>query len=339
MTSNIPDEELLRYASRVSGQVIIITGGASGIGRAVVLEFAKRGAKMVIGDINTEASEELVNAIRINGGIAVWRTCNVLDYEDQRSLFEFALEEFGSIDVVIANAGVREIGKLVGSEIKLDERGLPVEPKLMTVQMNFISVIYTAQLAFYYLGKTTNENSLKTLILTASILSFATINAPLYCSSKHAVLSLMQSLKPEFERSGFRIASIHPWFTDTPIISESVRNLLYSIPLSPMYRVAGAVVLAVTDTLPGTNGAAYTIPDEREVFRIMPEQLNEGVLDLLAERVKRVNGPLYPLITIYALARCCVGGKRVKLAAWATLGYTLWKLSSRILTYSKNLSL
>ncbi|KAL5513354.1 hypothetical protein ACEPAH_3753 [Sanghuangporus vaninii] len=335
MTSNIPDEDLLRHASRVSGQVIIITGGASGIGRAAVLEFAKRGAKIVIGDINTKASEELVNAIRISGGTAIWRVCNVLDYEDQRSLFEFALEEFGSIDVVIANAGVREMGKLVGNEVQLDERGLPVKPKLMTVQMNFISVIYTAQLAFYYLSKATNENSLKTLILTASILSFATLNAPLYCSSKYAVFSLMQSLKPEFERSGFRIASIHPWFTDTPIISESVRNLLYGIPLSPKYRVTGAVVLAVTDTLPGTNGAAYTIPDEREVFRIMPEHLNEGVFDLLAKRAKRVNGPLYPLITIYALARCCAGGKQVKFAAWATLGYTLWKLLPRVLSYSR----
>ena len=57
-----------------------------------------------------------------------------------------------------------------------------------------------------------------------------------------------------------------------------------------MNRVLGAVVLAVTDTLPGTNGAAYTIPDEREVFRIMPEQLNDGALELLANRAKRVNG-------------------------------------------------
>ncbi|EJD08585.1 NAD-binding protein [Fomitiporia mediterranea MF3/22] len=284
---NISDQELYTYASKVTGQVVLITGGASGIGRATVIELAKRGAKLVIGDINTKASEELVGVIRYTGGTAIWKACDVLEYDDLRSLFEYALEEYGSVDIVIANAGIAESEQLVGDGVQLDEHGRPVKGKLKTIDMNLTSVIYTAQLAYHYFGKATNEKSLKTLIMTASILSFTSPDlAPLYCSSKHGVLAFSLSLRPEFEANGFRIATVHPWFVDTPLVPGFVKRLMHGIPLSPVHRVAGAIVLAATDEEADTNGAAYCIPDERDAFRIPYPEVNDGVYTKLSERAK-----------------------------------------------------
>lgn len=62
------------------------------------------------------------------------------------------------------------------------------------------------------------------------------------------------------------------------------------IPFTPVPKIAGAIVLAATDGAPNTNGAAYTLPDERDVFRIPHVELNEGVYGLLQARAKRIRG-------------------------------------------------
>ncbi|KAI5120352.1 hypothetical protein M0805_009427 [Coniferiporia weirii] len=301
MACNISDEGLYEFAERVKGQTVIITGAARGIGKEAALEFAKRGANLVIGDIDVKGSEQTVEEIKRIGGDAVSRSCNVLIYEDLVSLFQLALTRFGQVDVVIANAGVTEVGQLL--DVKLDEHGLPMKPNMTTMEVNIVSIMYTTQLASHYLAKNQKTGSLKTLILIGSIASIMGLHgAYAYSSSKHAVLALLSSLMHDFKQKGLRVTGVFPWFADTPILPVAFKLFMTGIPMVPVPRAAGAIFLAATDGAPDTNGAAYTLPDEREVFRISHPEINENIHALIASRVKRHWGMKHSIKTLLAFA-------------------------------------
>ena len=133
-----------------------------------------------------------------------------------------------------------------------------------------------------------------------------------YCASKHGIIGFIRAISPVWEQRGIRIVSVCPWFVgessrallstlskhmilmdpsiDTPLVPEHTKIILTNIPMAPVERVAGAVFLAATDlrevevkkekeeiTKISTNGAAYTIPDDSEVYRIKHTMIKEGV--------------------------------------------------------------
>ncbi|KAH8119060.1 NAD-binding protein [Phellopilus nigrolimitatus] len=326
MACNIPDEGLYEFADRVKGQTIIITGAANGIGKEAALAFAKRGANLVIGDVDVNGSEETLAEIKGLGGHAVYQACNVLEYSNLVSLFQLALSKFGRIDVVIPNAGVAEIGRL--TTVSVDEQGLPTKPNLKTLEINLISVLHTAQLASHYLTKNEEKDSLKALVLVGSMASIMGIpGLSLYSASKHAILGLMQSLTMEFQSKGLRIATVCPWFVDTAILPTVFKVFMAGIPFAPMQRVAGAIVLAATDDAPNTHGAAYTIPDEREVFRIPPTEITEGVYGLLGSRVKRLGETRQSVKAFVALVHMFARSSSAKLLVGAAVGYKAYQIA------------
>lgn len=84
------------------------------------------------------------------------------------------------------------------------------------------------------------------------------------------------------------VLSNHGRVKDTAIVPAVVKIFMAGIPLTPVPRIAGAIFLAATDATPGTNGAVYTLPDDREVFRITNVDLNEGVYALINARAERL---------------------------------------------------
>ncbi|KAL5528531.1 hypothetical protein ACEPAF_7667 [Sanghuangporus sanghuang] len=326
MAANIPDTQLFEYAGRVRGQTVLITGAAKGLGREAAVAFGRYGANIVIGDIDVESAEETVSEVKKVGGDAVAKHCNVLEYDQQAALFQFALSKYGRIDVVIPNAGVTEIASL--TTVRLNEQGLPTKPNLKTVEINLISVLYTTQLAAYYLAKNENEGSLKTLVLIGSMGSIAGIpGAPLYSSSKHAIIGLMRSIKDEFGVKGLRVATVCPWFADTAIVPTAMKVLLAGIPFVPTTRVAAAFVRAATDADTESNGAAYTLPDEREVYRIPHTSLNEGVYKMINDRVKRLKSFGQSIITFVALVKLFARSPLTKLLIGAAVGYKAYQIA------------
>ncbi|KAI5120349.1 hypothetical protein M0805_009424 [Coniferiporia weirii] len=328
MACNISDEGLYEFASKAGGQTIIITGAARGIGKETALEFAKRGANIVIGDINVKGAEEAVAEIKRLGGDAVCQACNVLEYDDLVSLFQLALSKFGRVDVVIPNAGVSEIGRL--TDVRLNEQGLPTKPALKTLEINLMSVIYTTQLAYHYLTKSEVKGSLKSLVLIGSMGSIMGIpGAPMYSTAKHGIIGLMRSLKHAFHVNGLRIATVCPWFADTQILSAASKTLMAGIPMAPVPRIAGAIFLAATDSAPDTNGAVYTVPDEHEVFRVPHTEITEGVYVLLSNRVKRLMGFAQGVKTAIAFTRIVATSSAVKLLIGASIGYGAYQVAIR----------
>ncbi|KIJ64884.1 hypothetical protein HYDPIDRAFT_28238 [Hydnomerulius pinastri MD-312] len=106
----IPDDHLFDHEKRVSGKVTLITGGGSGIRRTTAVEFAKRGAIVIVGDINPEGAEKTAAGVKGFGGIGQAVRCDYTSWDDLVALFKFAHTTCGALDVVVLNAGVPEAG-------------------------------------------------------------------------------------------------------------------------------------------------------------------------------------------------------------------------------------
>src|SRR5258708_6354146 len=91
---------------QLSGKVALITGGASGIGRATALLFAREGATVALADLNTDAAQRVVDQITKSGGRAFFESVDVTRAADCHRLVERAIREFGRVDILFNNAGI-----------------------------------------------------------------------------------------------------------------------------------------------------------------------------------------------------------------------------------------
>jgi NAD(P)-dependent dehydrogenase (short-subunit alcohol dehydrogenase family) len=116
-----------------------ITGGASGIGLAITRHFASEGKQVAILDINLDASAEVLARLKSDFPAVrvTFKQCDVSSWESQYTAFEEVHSEYGSIDIVIANAGIAEIGKL----IDFDEETVSA-PNLKTLNVNLTGVLF-----------------------------------------------------------------------------------------------------------------------------------------------------------------------------------------------------
>lgn len=286
--AHVPDDVLFEHNSRVRDKAVVITGAANGIGKETAKRFASYGAKVVIGDRDTEGGKKTVQEIVADGGQAVFVKCDVLQWDDQVSMFETAISKYGSVDIVVPNAGVTETSKF--GSVNFDKSGKPVKPNLLTLDINLTGVLYTVHLSLHYLKLNQKRNDLKSLILIGSVASWMPIpGGALYTASKHAVLGVMRSLHLPLELQGIRIGVIHPFFADTAIVPLPVKVILAGIPLTPVPRVAGAIFHAATNPDPETNGCAWLLLDNGPVFRVKPDEFKQGVYKMIDDRA---NGAL-----------------------------------------------
>ncbi|KAF8256821.1 hypothetical protein EI94DRAFT_1788863 [Lactarius quietus] len=288
MTTIISDDELFEYADRAKGKVVVLTGGANGIGKEVALAFAKYGSKVVIGDIDALGAESVVTSITNNGGEAASIKCNVVNWDDQVALFELAFERHGAVDIVIPNAGVTEVENGVCSGDLTNVNGKPIAPKLLTLDVNLKGVFYTVHLGVHYVKLNRAPGSWKAIVLIGSMASWMGVTkGPQYSASKHGVLGLMHAIDPIVTAENIRIAAIHPWFADTSILGLPMKLLLAGIPLTPVSRIAGAIFRAATDPDFATSGCPWVLPDDGPVIRVEKEALRVGVYEVLSNRIRR----------------------------------------------------
>jgi NAD(P)-dependent dehydrogenase (short-subunit alcohol dehydrogenase family) len=288
--SQIPDDKLFSFSDRVKGKVVIITGAANGIGKETALRFAEHGAKVVIGDLDITGATKVVAEIEKAGGSAVCIKCNVTRFEEQVEMFELAMQKYGSVDIVVPNAGVPEIGSFQKLEFK---DGKPIKPTMTTIEVNLFGVLYTAHLALHYLELNKKEGDLKSLIMIGSMASWAGIPmGEMYAGSKHAVLGVMRSLHPIVDPKGIRVGCIHPFFADTAIVSVPVKLLLAGIPFTPVSRIAGAIFYAATDADMASSGSAWLLTDDGPVFMVPKEEFKMGVYKMIDDRANAVTAAL-----------------------------------------------
>ena len=98
---------------RLQGKSAIVTGAASGIGRAIALKFAREGAKIVAADIDGDAATGVAEAVQSNGGVAIGLHVDITSRSDTNAMAEAAMDRFGKIDALVNNAGSGSIAALV----------------------------------------------------------------------------------------------------------------------------------------------------------------------------------------------------------------------------------
>ncbi|KAF8993653.1 NAD(P)-binding protein [Hymenopellis radicata] len=344
----IQDEELFSHGHRVQGKVVLITGAATGIGREAAAKFAAHGAKVVIGDRNVEGAQETVSQIVRAGGTAVCTSCNVTVYDEVASLYEFAIKEHGSVDIVVANAGVTEAGEF--HSITLDAQGRPKKPRLTTIDVNLMGSLYSERkkalfscsvltepeavyLAQHYL-LLGDSKGLKSIVLLGSISSWKAIPlGPLYTASKHAVLGMMRSTHPLLAAKGIRIAVVHPFFVDTPILGAPVKLFLAGLPLTPVSRVAGTIFYSATDPDPTTDGSAWLLLNDGPVVVVPKEDFKFGIYKALDRRVNGIQrgmeGAAFYIRLVKDIARILKLKRLLAFALLVGLASVVWKFSTQ----------
>ena len=185
---------------------IFITGGASGIGRAVAVYFAERGWFITVTDVNVEGLEDTLGLIE--GG---FKYSHQLDVRD-RDAWEVALESAstaagGRIDVMFNNAGIGTGGAL--AELGKDEIDACLD-------INLRGVLYGAQAAYQHLRKTAPGSALVNTASAAGITGGTGMSV--YSATKFAVRGIAESLDAEWAPEGIKVSSICPSFIETPLL-------------------------------------------------------------------------------------------------------------------------
>lgn len=203
-------------------KVIIVTGGASGLGEATVRRFAAAGAKISIVDLNDEAGERI--AAELDG---IFTRCNVALAEEGEQVIERTIERFGRIDVLVNCAGIGTPAKAVGRE-----GPLPLDAWERIIAVNLTGSFNMIRLAAHRMmqNEPNAEGERGVIINTASVAAYdGQIGQPAYAASKAGLVGMTLPLAREFARSGVRVMTIAPGLFMTPLMAslpEEARNSL-----------------------------------------------------------------------------------------------------------------
>ena len=191
-------------AKRFDKQVVWITGGGSGIGRALALQFAKEGASVAVSGRREDRLQEVVEGVQAKGGRGLAVRCDVTDEASVAEAVQKVVRAFGGLDVAVANAGFSVAGRIEKLSAADWRRQLDV---------NVIGVAMTARYAIPHLRE--REGRLALIGSVASMLSTPGMGA--YSASKYAVRAIGQALAAELHGSGVSCTTIHPGYIESEI--------------------------------------------------------------------------------------------------------------------------
>lgn len=188
----------------LQNKVVLITGASSGIGEALAHAFAQQGATVVLAARRIERLQQMATEIKQAGGKALAVACDVTNENDLPAAVTQIHQTFGSIDIVVANAGFGVVGKF---------EKLHLEDYQRQFNTNVFGVLRTIYATLDDLKKTQGQ-----LVLIGSVASYisGTKSSP-YAMSKYAIRSLAESLYAELAPQGIAITLITPGFIDTEI--------------------------------------------------------------------------------------------------------------------------
>jgi NAD(P)-dependent dehydrogenase (short-subunit alcohol dehydrogenase family) len=208
----------------LENKVAIVTGGGSGIGRAVALLYAAKGAKVVVADIDEKSGNETVLLIQKNSGEATFIKSDASKPPDCQSLVEQTVKRYGSLHVACNNAGIGGPSAPTGE--------YPIDGWDKVIGVNLSGVFYGMRYQIPEMLKVGGG----VIVNMASILGQVGFrNAPAYVAAKHGIVGLTKNAALEYSSLNIRINAVGPAFIKTPMIKDIDEKLL--IPLHPIGRL------------------------------------------------------------------------------------------------------
>lgn len=212
------------YATEFDGKVALVTGGASGIGRAVCDRLAAGGATVVVADINGEAAEKTASEL---GDPAVWVRLDVTDPASAEAAVAFAVERFGGLHLAVNNAGISGGGKPGrGGAGPVGEYDIEAWNRVVAVNLSGVFHCLRYELPAIVAAGGGAVVNMASILGTTGFAGSAG-----YVAAKHGVVGLTKTAALEYSPQGVRVNAVGPGFIDTPLLSgvdEEAREWLVS---------------------------------------------------------------------------------------------------------------
>ncbi|CAA7046401.1 unnamed protein product [Microthlaspi erraticum] len=200
---------------RLEGKIVIITGGASGIGAEAARLFTENGARVVIADVQDEIGQNV--AVSIGEDKVSYYHCDVRDETEVENAVKLTVEKHGRIDVLFSNAGVLE--KQQGSILDLDLHDFD---RVMAVNLRGAAA-FIKHVARSMVESGTRGSIVCTTSVAAKIAGTGTTTPHGYTASKHALLGLIKSAAGELGKHGIRVNGVAPFGIATPMVCDGFR--------------------------------------------------------------------------------------------------------------------
>jgi NAD(P)-dependent dehydrogenase (short-subunit alcohol dehydrogenase family) len=247
----------------LDGKVALITGAASGIGRATAELMATEGARVGVVDLTDDAGRAVSESI---GG--VFHRADVGEPHEVDAAFATVERELGGVDIAFLNAGIA-----IGHP---DIETLPDDVYRLIMRVNVDGVVYGARAAV----RAMERRGGGAIVATASLAGLIPFPPdPVYDLTKHAVVGFVRSIAPSLLAKGITANTVNPGMTDTNIITDDARQMIQAanFPLMPASQIAEAVLRIVTG---GGTGECWVCQPGRDPepyrFHDVPGPRTEG---------------------------------------------------------------
>jgi len=249
-------------------KVVLITGGASGVGAVCARAFVETGAKVLIADVDERAGREVVDQM---GPAALFASVDVRSAEAVTQAVELIVGRFGRLDVVFNNAGI-------GFNALLTDHTDEVVDELLAVNLRAIILVSRAAMP-HLLG---NQSGGVIINIASNGGAVGRAPDPVYCATKHGVVGFTKSLALAHAHQGVRINAICPGPIDTPMLwgnfkgvprEEALRRILATCPdprIASAEEVAAAVLFLASDAARFINGIALPIDGAKAAGVMLP---------------------------------------------------------------------
>ena len=237
----------MEHKLSLENKVAVITGGSRGIGRAIALEFAGRGAAVVVNyNSSPDAAEDVVKKITEAGGKAAAFKADVSDFKQAEALIKFAIETFGDLSILVNNAGITR-DQLI----------------MMMPEADWDTVINTNLKSTFNCSKAAVKHMMRKR--TGRIINMASVAGQMgnpgqtnYSASKGGQIAFTKALAREVAARNITVNAIAPGFVDTEILDAMTPEMLESaLKLVPLGRKGKPEEIAFTAAFLASDGSAY----------------------------------------------------------------------------------